>query len=289
MLYVPGQNPRALEKAARLPADALILDLEDAVHPEAKGEAREAVQTAVESGRYGSRETVVRINGLDTEWGRPDLEAMADGARSLDAVLLPKVEDPSQLVAAASVLKSRGAKAELGLMAMIETPMGVLRVADIAAATPQLICLVVGTNDLEALIGFRPTPDRLPLLNALSTCILAARAHGVGIVDGVHTQLDDPKGFEAACQQGRDLGFDGKSLIHPSQIGPANRVFHPSPPELQRAHRVVQAFEEARAAGRGVTTVDGQLVEELHVRIAQRTVAFAEAVQNLTHEAERST
>jgi citrate lyase subunit beta/citryl-CoA lyase len=280
VLYLPGSNARALEKARSLPADALVLDLEDAVAPAAKEEARARVLEAIARGGFGPRELVVRVNGPDTPWGAEDLAAAARSGA--DAVLLPKVEGAGAVRAAAGRLALAGAPDGLPLWAMIETPRGVLAADAIAGATPRLGCLVAGTSDLVKDLGARHVPDRTPVLAALSLVVLAARAHGLFVLDGVHLDLDDAAGLERACAQGRDLGFDGKTLVHPSQIEAANRAFAPTPEEVARAIRIVEAHREAEARGRGVTVVDGRLVEALHVEAARRLLALDEAIRART-------
>ncbi|MFC7334264.1 HpcH/HpaI aldolase/citrate lyase family protein [Rhodocista pekingensis] len=276
VLYMPGANARALEKARTLPADGLILDLEDAVTPEAKPQARAQVVAAVRAGGYGRREVVVRVNGLDTPWGHADLTAAATcGA---DAVLLPKVETAEALRQAERVLAAAGAPESLALWVMVETPRGVLNVAEVAAGSPRLACLVMGTSDLAKDLRCAHTPDRLPFLTSFGLVLLAGRANGLAVLDGVHLDLDDAEGLAAACRQGRELGFDGKTLIHPNQIEAANRAFAPTPDEVARARRLIAAHAEATAAGKGITVVDGKLVEALHVEQARRLVALAEAV-----------
>jgi len=274
-LYMPGSNARALEKARTLDADVLLLDLEDAVAPGAKVEARRLVVAAVAAGGYGFREVVVRLNGLATPWGAEDLAAVARAGA--DAVLLPKVESGAEVQAAAAALAAAGAPAGLPLWAMIETPRGVLRAAEIAAA-PGLACLVAGTSDLVKELGARHTPGRGEVLTALSLLVLAARAHGLACLDGVHLDLDDEAGFEAACRQGRDLGFDGKTLIHPKTLAVANRAFGPDQAELEQARRIMVAHAEAQSFGQGVVVVDGRLVEALHVEAARRRLALADAI-----------
>jgi citrate lyase subunit beta/citryl-CoA lyase len=276
VLYMPGSNARALEKARTLPADALILDLEDAVAPAAKEEARRQAVAAVSAGGWGRREVVLRVNGAATPWGAADLAAAARSGA--DAVLLPKVSDPEELRAAGRALAAAGAPEGMALWAMIETPRGVLRAAEVARATPRLAALVAGTSDLVKDLGARHTPGRLEVLTSLSMVLLAARAAGLVALDGVHLDLQDDAGFEAACRQGRDLGFDGKTLIHPRTIEAANRAFTPEPAEVERARRVIEAHEQAEARGLGVVVVDGRLVEGLHVEAARRLVALAEAV-----------
>ena len=276
VLYMPGSNVRALEKARTLPADGLILDLEDAVAPAAKAEARALVAAALAAGGYGFREAVVRVNGPATPWGADDLEAAARAGA--DAVLLPKVERAEDVRAAERALDRAGAPASLALWCMIETPRGVLAAAEIAAATPRLACLVAGTSDLVKDLGARHTRGRAEVLASLSLVVLAARANGLAALDGVHLDLADDAGFEAACAQGRDLGFDGKTLVHPKTIEVANRIFAPGPAEVAAARRIIAAHAEAERAGSGVVVVEGRLVEALHVEAALRTVALAEAI-----------
>jgi citrate lyase subunit beta/citryl-CoA lyase len=277
VLYMPGSNARALEKARALPADGLILDLEDAVAPDAKPEARGRVVAALAAGGYGRRETVVRVNGLDTPWGADDLAAAARSGA--DAVLLPKVERPEQVLEALALLDRHGAPRGLSVWCMVETPRGVLNAAAVAAASPRLGALVMGTSDLVKDLRARHVPGRGPLLAALGLCVLAARAHGLAALDGVHLDLDDEEGLAAACRQGREMGFDGKTLIHPRGIAAANAAFGPDPAELDWARRAVAAHAEALAAGRGVAVLDGRLVESLHVEEARRLVALAEAIE----------
>lgn len=276
VLYLPGSNARALDKARALPADGLILDLEDAVAPAAKEEARARVVAALAAGGFGRREVVVRVNGGATPWGPADLDAVARSGA--DAVCLPKVEHPDDVHAAERALVAAGAPEHLALWCMIETPLGVLAVAEIAAASPRLAALVAGTSDLVKDLGARHTPGRAEVLPSLGLLLLAARAHGLAALDGVHLDLADEEGLEAACRQGRDLGFDGKTIIHPKQLDAANRAFAPAPAEVDAARRVIAAHAEAEAAGKGVVVVDGRLVEALHVEAARRTVALAEAI-----------
>ena len=262
-LYMPGANVRAMEKARALACDVVILDLEDAVAPDAKDAARRQVAEAVAAGGFGRREVVIRVNGADTPWGGADIEMAA--ASACDAVLLPKVEAAPEL---------RPGKP---LWCMVETPRGVLRAEAIAAAAG-VECLVMGTSDLTSDLRARHAPDRLPMLASLSLCLLAARAHGCAILDGVHLGLDDEAGFARACAQGRELGFDGKTLIHPKQVEAANAAFGPSEAEIGQARRVIAAHEQAEREGKGVVVLDGRLVENLHVAEARRTLAFAEAI-----------
>jgi citrate lyase subunit beta/citryl-CoA lyase len=279
VLFMPGSNARALEKATTLPADALALDLEDAVAPEAKAQAREQVVAAVRRRGYGRREVVVRVNGLSTPWGRADLAAVATSGA--DAVLLPKVESPEAVGQVLGALSAEGAPETLALWCMLETPRGILNASAIAAS-PRVAALVMGTSDLTKDLHARHTRDRLPLLTSLGLCVLAARAAGVAALDGVHLDLEDDAGFAAACRQARDLGFDGKTLIHPRTIAAANEVFAPAAADVDWARRVIAAHAEAIAQGRGVVVLDGRLIENLHVEDAHRTVALADAIALLT-------
>jgi citrate lyase subunit beta / citryl-CoA lyase len=275
VLYVPASNARALEKARTLPADAIIVDLEDAVAPAAKEDARARAVAAIAAG-FGGREVVLRVNGADTPWGADDLRAAARAGA--DAVLLPKVETAAQVTDAEWLLVDAGAPETLRLWVMIETPRGVLAAPLVAAATPRLACVVAGTSDLVKDLGARATPGRLEVLPALGLLLLAARANGLAALDGVHLDLADDAGLEAACRQGRDLGFDGKTLVHPRSIPIANRVFAPSAEEVADARRIIEAHAEAVRAGQGVAVVDGRLVEGLHVDRARATVALAEEI-----------
>jgi citrate lyase subunit beta/citryl-CoA lyase len=274
VLYVPASNARALEKARTLPADAVVLDLEDGVAPDAKPAARTAAVAAVAG--LAPREVVIRVNHASTPWGPADLAAAA--VAGAQAVLLPKVESPAEVRAAEAALSRAGAPATLALWALLETPRGILAADAIAGASPRLVCLVAGTSDLTAALSARHVAGRAPVLTSLSLLVLAARAHGLAALDGVSLALDDAAGFEAECAQGRDLGFDGKTLVHPRTIEAANRVFAPEAVEVDRARRVLAAHAEAEAAGRGVAVVDGRLVEALHAEEARRVVALAEAI-----------
>ena len=275
-LFMPASNARALDKAKGLDADAVIFDLEDAVAPDAKAEARRLAAAAAGAEGYGRRERVIRVNALATAWGEADLAAAAGSGA--DAVLLPKVESPAEARAAVAVLDVRGAPETLALWCMLETPRGILAADAIAGAHPRVGALVMGTSDLTKDLRARHTRSREPLLASLSLCVLAARAHGLAALDGVHLDLADDAGFEAACRQARDLGFDGKTLIHPRQIAAANAIFAPSPEELDWARRVIQAHAEAERDGRGVVLLDGRLVENLHVEEARHVLALAEAI-----------
>jgi citrate lyase subunit beta / citryl-CoA lyase len=276
VLFMPASNARALEKARTLPADALVFDLEDAVAPDAKAEARRMAVAAASGGGYAPREVVIRVNALDTPWGRDDLAAVA--ASGADAILLPKVESAAAVHEALGALDAAGAPAALTLWCMLETPRGVLRAEAIAAASPRVAALVMGTSDLTKDLRARHTPDRLPLVTSLGLCVLAARAHGVAALDGVHLDLDDEAGFLAACRQAATMGFDGKTLIHPKTIDGANDAFSPTPDEVARARRIIDAHADAVARGQGVVVVDGRLVENLHVDDARRVSALAAAI-----------
>ncbi len=276
ILYMPGSNPRAMEKGKTLPADGLILDLEDAVAPDAKPLARAQVAEALAAGGYGRRELVVRVNGLDTPWGRDDLAAVA--RTGADAVLLPKVERPEQVREAEALLEEGGAPAGMAIWCMVETPLGVLRAAEVAGASARLGAFVMGTSDLAKDLRARHVPGRAPLLPALGLALLAARAHGLAALDGVHLDLEDEEGFRESCRQGRDLGFDGKTLIHPRSIAAANEAFGPAADEVAGARRIIEAYREAASRGQGVVVVEGRLVEALHVEEARRIVALADAI-----------
>lgn len=278
-LYLPGNKDRALEKAKSLPADVLIFDLEDAVGPDAKAESRTRVCSAVASAGYRPREVVVRINGAGTDWHEDDLTAVA--ASAADAVLVPKVETGHEVEALANTLDRLGAPRSLRLWAMIETPRAILRAEEIASASERLTVLVVGTNDLVNDLHGRHVPGRAPVAPALSWAVLGARAAGKSILDGVYNAIDDEAGFRAEATQGREMGFDGKTLIHPGQVGPANELFGPSEKELADARRIVSAYQEAQAAGASVITVDGRMIESLHVRDAQRILGLADLISQL--------
>lgn len=273
VLYVPGSKERALEKARGLPTDAIIFDLEDAVAPGEKAAARATLQAALAQS-YGNRVRLVRINGLDTEWGTDDARAVA--AMDCDGVLLPKVETPAQLDALAALC-------DKPLWAMMENPLGMLNAAAIAGH-PKLAGMVMGTNDLAKDLGARFRADRLPMQAGLGLCLLAARAHGCVIVDGVYNAFKDDDGLRAECEQGRDMGFDGKTLIHPAQLEIANTAFAPSEAEIDLARRQIAAFEEAEAQGQGVAVVDGKIVENLHVDTARQMLAKADAIEALSAE-----
>lgn len=277
VLYMPGANTRALEKAKSLAADSLILDLEDAVAPDSKVSARANIHTALESG-FGHREAVVRINGLNTPWGLDDLKAFAHS--KADAILLPKVESAAQIQAVAEHLKQLNPSHQLTIWAMIETPMAIFKLSEICSAHPLLETLVLGTSDLVKDLHARHTPGRSETLTALSLSVLAARAHQLCVLDGVHLSLDDESGLRASCIQGRDMGFDGKTLIHPSQIALANETFGPSPTEIEEAQQSITAYETAIQSGAGITVLNGKLIEELHIQDAKRILALAQAINS---------
>ena len=279
VLYMPGANERALEKAKALPADAIIFDLEDAVAPDAKAEARERVCAAVASGEYGGRELTIRANGLDTEWHADDLAAIA--AAGPAAVVVPKINSVADVQAIEAALEKHGAPDHTAIWAMVETPVAMLHAEEIASASERLAVLVMGTNDLAKELHAEHVPGRQPLLTGLGLCLLAARATGKVILDGVYNDIKDEAGFRAECVQGRQMGFDGKTLIHPSQLEPCNEVFAPSEDEVAQSRKIIAAFEEATAEGRGVVTVDGRMIENLHVDNARRVLAVHEAIAAL--------
>ena len=275
VLYMPGANERAMEKARGIDCDGVIFDLEDAVAPEVKPRARERIAAAISAGGYGYRELVVRANGLDTPWGAGDIARMA--ALPIAAMLFPKVETVAQVAEIVARVDAAGG-AELAVWIMIETPRGVQNVEALAASSDRVAVLAMGTSDLVKDLRGRHRADRAGVTYALQRSVIAARAAGKEILDGVHLDFRDADSFRAACEQGRDLGFDGKTLIHPTQVPVANAVFGPSAEEIDFARRAREAWEAARAAGRGVAEVDGRLVENMHVAEAERTLAFADAL-----------
>jgi citrate lyase subunit beta/citryl-CoA lyase len=277
VLYMPGANERALEKAKTLAADALIFDLEDAVAPDAKEAARERVCAAAASGEYGSREVTIRLNGIDTEWHDADLRAAAQAGPA--AVVVPKVNSPGDVHNIERALELGGAPDHTKIWAMIETSVAMLHAEEIAGASERLTVLVMGTNDLANELHAEFVPSRAPLLGGLSLALLAARATGKVILDGVYNDVKDLEGFEAECLQGRQFGFDGKTLIHPGQLETCNRVFAPSAEEIEKSQKIIGAFTEAKVEGLGVVTVDGRMIENLHVDNARRILALAEAVE----------
>lgn len=283
VLYVPGSNTRALEKARELPADGLILDLEDAVVPETKTQARDAVVKALHQG-FGDREVVVRINGLDTRWWVDDIDAAAS-ARP-DAVLVPKVSSPRQLQDLAARLVDMGTDPHVRVWAMMETPLAMLNVGDVAAAAldseTRLAGFVMGTNDLAKDTRARLVPGRAPMVPWLMNCVAAARAYGLDILDGVYNDIDNADGFAEECRQARDLGFDGKTLIHPRQIEPCNQAFSPTAEEVEAARKIIAAFDLPENENKAVIQVDGRMVERLHAEMARRTVIIADVIAKRT-------
>jgi len=273
VLYIPGSKERALDKARSLPVDAIIFDLEDAVTPDAKEAARDTLNAALSMGGYGDRMRIIRINGLDSPWGAGDVATLKDA--DCDAFLLPKVNSAADVQALADMLGN-----DMPIWAMIETPLGVLNALEIAAH-PQLTGFVAGTNDLAKELNCRARADRLPMMLALQTMLMAARAHGVIAIDGVYNQYQDTDGLRAECEQGRDLGFDGKTLIHPAQVDVANECFSPSEAEIDLAKRQIEAFEEVERTGQGVAVVDGKIVENLHVETAKKILAMASSIASL--------
>ncbi len=279
-LYMPASNSRALEKAKTLDIDAVIIDLEDSVGPDAKAQARVSAQAAISAGGYGSREVVVRVNGLGTPWNAEDFTALATSGA--DAVCVPKVQSARDVAAIRSALEAQSAPPELAIWAMIETPFGILNAAEIGAAAGSdknpVSVLLMGTNDIAKETRAGQTSDRMPMLASLSHCIVVARAYGLDILDGVYNNFRDSEGLEAECLQGRALGMDGKTLIHPGQIEICNKVFSPPGKEVEEARKIIAAFEREENKGKGVINLDGQMVELLHREMAQRTVAIADAI-----------
>jgi citrate lyase subunit beta / citryl-CoA lyase len=277
VLYMPSSNERALEKAKSIPCDGLILDLEDAVAPDAKPAARDAACAAAASGEYGAREVTIRINGIGTEWHAADIVAAAEAGPA--AIVVPKVNTADQVRGLATALEWSGAPERTRLWAMIETPEAIFNVREIATASERLAVLVMGTNDLVKELYAEHVPGRAPLLASLSMSLLAARAAGVAILDGVYNDVKDTEGFLLECQQGREMGFDGKTLIHPGQVEGANSTFAPSSDAVEEARGILQAWEDG--AGSGVVTYNGRMIENLHVESAQRTLTLHEAIQGL--------
>lgn len=277
VLYMPGSNTRALEKAQGLAADGLILDLEDAVAPDAKVEARANVVAA--AGSYGQREVLIRVNGLNTPWGFEDIAAAAGSAAH--GILLPKVESADAVRMAEAIMVNAGARPDMAIWCMMETPLGILHAEEIAAASPRLGGFVMGTSDLAKDLHAEHTPMRLPFVTSLGLCMLAARAYGLAMLDGVYLNLSDDEGFKDHCRQGREFGFDGKTLIHPKTIDAANEAFAPSPAEVEWSRKIIDAHAAATAEGKGVVVVDGKLVENLHVVNAKRLVALADQIEAL--------
>ncbi len=280
VLYMPGSNSRALEKAKTLPADGVILDLEDSVAPEAKESARQQVADAVKAGGFGAREVIIRVNGVDTPWHADDLSAAAHAAP--DIILVPKVSSAETLELIGRRLLDMGTDHKTRVWAMIETPLAIFNVLSIAAAAldseTRLSGFVMGTNDLAKDTRARLVPGRTPMLPWLSMCVAAARVYGIDILDGVYNDIADTEGFVKECAQGVELGFDGKTLIHPNQIEPCNKAFSPSPAEVEQARKMIAAFDLPENKGKGVVSIDGRMVERLHADMARRTVAISEAI-----------
>lgn len=276
ILYMPGSNARALVKGRTVPADGLILDLEDSIALEAKEKARDQVMEALAEGGYGYRELIVRVNTLGSAWGRDDIVAIASSGA--DAILLPKVESADMVRMAQDLMDSAGAPEDMAIWCMMETPLGTLHAEEIAFSTPRLGCFVMGTSDLAKDLHAAHTRQRLPMITSLGICLLAARAAGLPVLDGVYLDLADDEGFEHACRQGVELGFDGKTLIHPKTIKMANRIFSPTEDEVAWSRTIIEAHYEAAKRGEGVVVVDGKLIENLHVANAERLVAMYETI-----------
>ncbi len=280
-LYMPGSNARAIEKAKTLPVDAVILDLEDSVAPDAKETARQQVVEAVKAGGFGSREVMMRINALDTPWGSDDLTAAV--AAAPDIILVPKVSSSQPVEAIGQRLLDMHCDLRTRLWVMIETPLAIFNIAAIAACAAdsetRLSGFVMGTNDLAKDTRARLVPGRWPMIPWLMNCVAAARIYGIDVLDGVYNDIADEKGFGEECAQARDMGFDGKTLIHPKQIGPCNEAFSPSADEVAQARKIIAAFDQPENKGKGVVALDGRMVERLHADMARRTVAIAEAIE----------
>ncbi len=283
VLYMPGSKERALEKGKSLPTDAIIFDLEDAVAPDMKDMARDQVAKAVEAGGYGQRELIIRVNGLDTPWFKEDLKAAASAKPN--AILVPKVSSGEDIRSVRDQLKALGSDPSIDIWAMMETPLAMLKALDIAENGPseshRLAVFIMGTNDLSKETGAAIKPGREAMLAWLSTCVAAGRAFGIDIVDGVYNDFKDEDGFKTECAQGNDLGMDGKTLIHPGQIGPCNEIFSPSAEAVEWDKKIIEAFELPENQGKGAITVDGKMVELLHAEMAKRTVAISEAIEAL--------
>ena len=279
VLYVPGSNERALEKCRSLPTDGVIFDLEDAVAPSAKVQARENIIKTLKKGGFGNRQLAIRVNPLGSTWGYDDLLAVATSGTT--AVLLPKVEGGDTVRQAEAVLREAGAPDDLEIWCMMETPRGMLNAQEIACASPRIRAIVIGTSDLAKDLGAAHTKERLPFMTSLGLCLLAARAADVAIIDGVHLNLNDDDGLAYSCQQGLELGFDGKTLIHPKTIAVANKTFSPTVDDVASAKRIIEAHAQAQTRGEGVVVVDGKLVENLHVEGARRILLLSNAITEL--------
>jgi len=279
VLYMPGANDKALEKAKTLPCDAIIFDTEDSVAPDMKAVAREKVAAAVRSGEYGRRELTIRVNGLDTDWWRDDLDSAAEAAPA--AVVVPKINSADDVAVVEAVLAEHPSAVGTQIWAMLETPAAMERAVEIATSSDRLTVLIMGTNDLAKELRAGLVPGRAPLLWGLGRCVNAARFAGKVILDGVYNDVKNPDGFLAECVQGAEMGFDGKTLIHPTQIEPCNEAFAPSEAEVEHSRKVIEAWEQGIAEGKGVITVDGRMIENLHVDNARRALAIAEAISAL--------
>ena len=279
VLYMPGANDKALEKAKTLPTDAIIFDTEDSVAPDMKEVAREKVAAAVASGEYGHRELTIRVNSSETEWHEADLRSAAEAAPA--GIVVPKINSAAEVAAVESILESAGVADHTRIWAMLETPAAIEHALEIATASERLEVLIMGTNDLAKELRAALVPGRAPLLWGLGRCVNAARFAGKVILDGVYNDVKNPEGFAAECAQGADMGFDGKTLIHPTQVEPCNEAFSPSADEIDHARRVIEAFEQGLAEGKGVVTVDGRMIENLHVDNARRALAIADAIAAL--------
>jgi citrate lyase subunit beta / citryl-CoA lyase len=276
VLYMPGANDKALEKAKMLPTDAIIFDTEDSVAPDMKAIARDKVATAVGSGDYGNRELTIRVNGLDTEWCTDDLRSAAKASPS--GIVVPKIDSAADVAKVESIIESAGVSDDTRIWAMLETPAAIERAVEIATSSERLEVLIMGTNDLAKELRAALVPGRGPLQWGLARCVNAARFAGKVILDGVYNDVKDSEGFAAECAQGAEMGFDGKTLIHPTQVDPCNAAYSPSPDEIEYSRRVIEAFEAGIAEGKGVVTVDGRMIENLHVDNARRALAIAEAI-----------
>jgi citrate lyase subunit beta / citryl-CoA lyase len=288
VLYVPGDNERALEKTQSLAADAIIIDLEDSVAPTNKEQARAQACEAVRRGGFGSREVILRVNPIETPWGMADLHAAL--AAEPHAILVPKVSHAGDIIGTAKVIKAQGAATQIRLWAMIETPMGIINAREIAACGPdpdnRLSCFVLGTNDLLKESRARSSNNRFAVVPWLAMTLVAARAYGLDVIDGVYNDFKDDAGFRAECEHGRTLGMDGKTLIHPSQVVPCNEVFSPTEDEVTWSQKIIKAFEQPENARKGVITVEGRMVERLHLVMAQRVAAIANAINIRTRTEE---
>ncbi|MFZ4433879.1 MAG: HpcH/HpaI aldolase/citrate lyase family protein [Microthrixaceae bacterium] len=279
VLYMPGANDKALEKAKTLACDAIIFDTEDSVAPDAKAQARDKVAAAVASGAYGGRELTIRVNSSETEWHEDDLRSAA--AAGPAGIVVPKINSAAEVAAVERIIEAAGVPDHTRIWAMLETPAAMERAVEIATSSERLEVLVMGTNDLAKELRAALVPGRAPLLWGLGRCVNAARFAGKVILDGVYNDVKNPEGFAAECAQGADMGFDGKTLIHPTQVEPCNEAYSPSAEEIEYSRRVIEAFEQGLADGVGVVTVDGRMIENLHVDNARRAIAIADAIAAL--------